>query len=164
MKKLLKRFKTTYVSVETGKKCSKLNWFRYHSALLSIPGLLMFLVLPPVGGILLCMAMFSILLTCPIRLLTSMVRVFKKLGVPMLETDSAFSDGVASMALAILLPLLFLFLVGWVMCIFNLFVCPWRFTLKKFDEKFIPLEDYENSRKAETFEGDFSEINEAVLV
>ena len=78
----------------------------------------------------------------------------------MLDTDSAFSDGVASMALAILIPLLFLFAVGWIMCIFNLFVCPWRFTLKKFDERFVPQEEYESLKNAETVEGDFAVAHE----
>ncbi len=141
MKKLIKRFKTDYVSVKTGKKCRRFTFFRYHFPLISIPALILAIFLPPVGMLLAVLAMLCLVFTCPIRLIKAMASPLMCLRPSSICEDDYGSDRANLIVLAI--SITFFFLVAWVVALFNMFVCPWRLTLGKFDEKFIAREDYE---------------------
>ncbi len=137
MKKIIRRFKSDYVSVKTGKKCSKFSFFRYHLPLISIPGMLLSFVLPPLGALLMVLAMLSMVFTCPIRLIKKMARPvfgFIKCG----DFDDQRDDSLVFIAVFWALS----FLLCWAVALFYMFVCPWKLTLNKFDSKFITKEEY----------------------
>ncbi len=155
MKKLIKRFKTDYVSVKNGKRCRRFTFFRYHFPLISIPALILAIFLPPVGMLLAVMAMLCLVFTCPIRLIKAMASPLMALRPSNFCDDSYVSDKAYFISLAIGISLFFL--AAWVVALFNMFVCPWRLTLKKFDEKFISREDYEALSAQQAYEKEMME-------
>ena len=144
MKKFFKRFRNNYVSRKSGRSCSWFTFLRYHFAVLSIPGLLLAIFVPPVGMLIAVLAMLSVVFTCPIRLIKSMAKPLRAL-FPKVDLSLGFKAGLIAYAVCFGL----FFLCGWVVALFYMFVCPWALTLKKFDEKFIDRDEYEKAREEE---------------